>query len=655
MSGPRKKREERKEGELRMSSAMLGAGPGALLDLPDTSVMIAGLDVWGDPIGRRPFGPQWQEVRDERLQGYVSRSLNATAPVRLFHPAPAEDVDGVPSENGVRAWEFPEWFVTRDHVDPRRSSGQRRSRFLVHRRALNDGGRLVVDHDGAPSRSGGAKAKSIPVPVVPVRFVRACIHGHVEDLDWQGFAHPNRERCDIPRSLRLEERGTSGDLAELFVVCVQCGTEQSMVRATEFDPAKGCGALGWCRGRELWKGSSARVDCRTEAKRTPARLLVRSASNAWFPAALSAITLPSPEEAKSEVRKVVDAWWDDVFEGVTEASDVKTYRKNAKYKDAFAAFSDDALAAESLKRKAEQQAAQDAPEKKSGGPKLAELEAFLSVDQVTGVDDMGSVFYAEPVAPPPRRGHGDRPFIDRVVLVHRLREVRALVGFTRFEAPLITIDGTLDLNVSPASLASHKQWVPAVENHGEGLFFSLDPRRVIDWARSGPVGERREQFLRGFERWKEDRGNPKATFLNMEYVLLHSLSHLLITAMALECGYPSSAIRERIYAAGDRFGILLYTASPDAEGTLGGLVAAGRSLERHLTEALEIGRLCSNDPVCAGHDPNNASRELTLQGAACHGCLLISESSCERQNTWLDRACVVPTVQHRDAAFFRGW
>ena len=97
------------------------------------------------------------------------------------------------------------------------------------------------------------------------------------------------------------------------------------------------------------------------------------------------------------------------------------------------------------------------------------------------------------------------------------------------------------------------------------------------------------------------------------------------------------------------------TSSPDAEGTLGGLVATGRELERHIDNALELARLCSNDPVCAHHAPDNASGELTLQGAACHGCLLISETSCERQNTWLDRALVVPTLTHRDTAFFRDW
>jgi len=652
VSGAKKKSEETLEGELRMSSAMLGAGPGALLDLPDTSVMIAGLDAWGNPLARRDFGPQWEEVHDGRLQRYVTENLQAPQPVRLFHPAPAEEGDkGEPSKNGIRAWAFPEWFVTRDYVDPARTTRTQRSRLLVHRRALTKG-KLPIE----PPRGEGPKKKADTLMrVVPVRFVRACIHGHIEDIDWDGFAHPNKERCNVPNTLRLEERGTSGDLAELFVVCVQCKTEQSLVRATELDATKGCGALGWCRGRELWKGPGARVECKTGTKPTASKLLVRSASNAWFAASLSAITLPSAEQGRSELRKIIDAHWTAAFQSVSEAVEVKFLRKNSTYTAELAPYTDDAVVAECLKRVAEEQAATTEQDTPARGPKAAEIEAFLAVEGFAGRDEMGSEFFAESVSPPARRGRGTRPFLDRVVLVHRLREVRALVGFTRFEAPIVSLDGELDLNPSQATLAQHTQWVPAVENHGEGLFFSLDPARVLAWKHTAAVKARRDQLYLGFERWQRERGNLKAPFLEMPYVLLHSLSHLLITAMALECGYPSSAIRERIYAVGDRFGILLYTATPDAEGTLGGLVATGRNLERHLHQALEIGRLCSNDPVCAGHDPDNASGELTLQGAACHGCLLISESSCERQNTWLDRAAVVPTVVHPDIAFFQGW
>jgi hypothetical protein len=133
---------------------------------------------------------------------------------------------------------------------------------------------------------------------------------------------------------------------------------------------------------------------------------------------------------------------------------------------------------------------------------------------------------------------------------------------------------------------------------------------------------------------------------------LHSLSHLLITAVSLECGYAASSIRERIYAGEAGFGILLYTGTADAEGTLGGLVQVGRRVEAHLRNALELGRLCSNDPVCAQHAPESREEARFLHGAACHGCLLIAETSCERRNEFLDRSLVVGTVDEAGAEFF---
>ena len=138
--------------------------------------------------------------------------------------------------------------------------------------------------------------------------------------------------------------------------------------------------------------------------------------------------------------------------------------------------------------------------------------------------------------------------------------------------------------------------------------------------------------------------------------MLHSLSHLLQTAISLECGYSASSLQERIYALQDntgpgRFGILIYTAATDAQGTLGGLVEAGRSIRSHLRRALESAVLCSNDPVCSQHAPGTPGA-ANLNGAACHGCLLVPETSCELRNDFLDRALVVPTVDSPDAAFF---
>ena len=139
---------------------------------------------------------------------------------------------------------------------------------------------------------------------------------------------------------------------------------------------------------------------------------------------------------------------------------------------------------------------------------------------------------------------------------------------------------------------------------------------------------RLEGLAAGHKRWAEDRKS-KRLFPGGAYVLLHTLSHLLIQSLAMRCGYPASSIRERIYAdtQAERFGILLYTGSPDADGTLGGLVQQARHFEDHLAKALRQSALCSNDPICAQHAPGKSMEERWLHGAACHGCALVAETS----------------------------
>lgn len=236
--------------------------------------------------------------------------------------------------------------------------------------------------------------------------------------------------------------------------------------------------------------------------------------------------------------------------------------------------------------------------------------------------------------------------------VHRLREVIAQIGFTRFEAAVADVNGELALDVERAALSLNQTWFPAVENRGEGIFIAFRADVMDAWAQQPAVQARGLQLLQGFNAWQSAHQGVSATFPGMPYVMLHTLSHLLITAVALDCGYAASSIRERIYVGESGCGILFYTASPDAEGTLGGLVEAGDRLDRYLRQAIDLGRLCSNDPVCAQHQADNRQEDRLLVGAACHGCVLLAESSCERRNDFLDRALVVPTVDSTGAAFF---
>lgn len=132
--------------------------------------------------------------------------------------------------------------------------------------------------------------------------------------------------------------------------------------------------------------------------------------------------------------------------------------------------------------------------------------------------------------------------------------------------------------------------------------------------------------------------------------------------LALECGYTAASIRERIYArdpnvegqpAKPMAGVLIYTAAPDSQGTLGGLVSLGEpsQLSRHLVSAMRDALLCASDPLCAEHQPSQQG--ITLHGAACHACMFSPETSCERGNKYLDRSVLMPTVERDDLAFFR--
>ena len=202
-----------------------------------------------------------------------------------------------------------------------------------------------------------------------------------------------------------------------------------------------------------------------------------------------------------------------------------------------------------------------------------------------------------------------------------------------------------------APLAIDISWLPAVENRGEGIFILFDAAAVDRWRGKAEVIERGRGLREGFDIWKDEHSESNQEFPGLPYYLLHSLSHLLLTAISLDCGYPAASLRERVYASHGRYGILVYTGTSDAEGTLGGLVEAGRDIKRYLQLGLEHGSLCSNDPICAYHSPSKHDHQPLL-GSACHGCLLIAETSCEQHNAFLDRSLVIQTVEPIGAEFF---
>jgi hypothetical protein len=621
------------DGELRQSQLLTTFGPGAMVDLPEQSVTIGGLSYWK---GYK------QPIQEQRLQQKVQVILGEN--VQLYAP-PVDDSDPTGAAiSGIDAFVFPRWFLVQIERNIIIHGKRYRTRPLVHWSGIKN----------------GCKWEGKKCHAVPVRFVQACVNGHLSDINWQAFAHQDFQTNCLGQ-IWLDEAGSGNDFEEIFVRCDACRKRYPLSLA-KLPNSK---ILGKCLGDRPWLNpiKDNREECQGY-KRDPeteeliptnepeqSRLLVRSASNAYFSQCLSVISLPDSDH---ELRKVVDKFYEQYLKNIKSVEMLETILNLM-----------DGLA--ELKTLGIQKVWEELARRKSEEPEVektikdAELEVLLAcgpepqdLDDSRPVDEVDFEAY---VRSQPIKSNW-QPWLDKIVLVHRLREVIAQVGFTRFEAVMPDINGELDINVRRASLdweTNEISWVPAIANKGEGIFFSFNREIIENWAERSAVIDRSKALQIGYKKWLEIHNIPKKEeqFPGMPYILLHSLSHLLITTISLECGYSSTAIKERIYANSDLgYGILIYTGSSGAEGTLGGLIEIGDRLEDYLDLALERGKLCSNDPICSQHIPGDRDDDSLLQGAACHGCLLIAESSCERSNDFLDRALVVNTLAEENAAFF---
>lgn len=608
------------DGQIRQSQVVTTFGPGAMVDLVDRAVVIGGLDHWAWRDGK------WESLDDARLRKALLPRLKSLHPdldlaqSDYFRKPPEGEMrDALPTV-GVRALEFPKWFVCQGCQRLARAGDQ----FELHK------GRYR--HACSSNRMSRA---------VPVRFVATCARGHLTDFPWRAFVHRDREGgiCDRPE-LRLEE-GATGDLTRILVRCTSCGSKQPM--STARLPVYRCdGDRPWLGGR------AAKEDCTEDLE-----LLVRTASDAYFSQVVTALRLPPPRESQLEKRVREPKLWDRIKNAksvkslelyVDEQEVVEAGLRGLDLNEVFAAI-------ESIRNARASEVERPL--------RTVEFERIVSApEEQPGNEPEEGVQFAAFRVPAHRV---DLPAgVRGLIVIPEMREIRVQVSFSRLDSISSNLQGEFDFEKAkhkPAPLMlpnGNQKWLPAAEVRGEGIFVELDEQALQAWERRPAVVERTKLLLRAHE--ADGRGE----FPGARFFLLHTLSHLLLTAISLECGYAASAIRERIYSqAGAQPGmpamaaVLLGTGTTGSEGTLGGLVEEGRHLRHHLREAWDLGRLCSNDPVCAAHDPAHPSSERRSEGAACHGCLYIAECSCEWQNRYLDRALLVPTIGNApEMAFF---
>ncbi len=601
-------------------SALIGPwGVGAIVPFPnDESLMIAGLDMW------RYNDPTAFIIKDERLQ----RRLGVQ---ELRWPPDFRENNADPQNCNLKipAVRFPQW-----HYCP--FCGTMEKTTLYQQQPECE---CYPWPNGRTCNPSFRRKRKL----IPERFIVICPDGHIDDFpvaEWlhHGSGHAYRPieeggKCKIRRSTG----GASAALSGVFYECA-CGAKRSIAGATK---PGALAKIGYkCKGSKPWLGIETDED--HPCGSTDARVVLRGATNVWFADTRSSIYIPTDDEqATKKILSILDDFFDVLSASRVNGEwnrgfiDMLAERNRVDKNDLFNAF---------IRRDQGLEGLPDVTEEMTEDEyRLAEYKVLI---KNSGGDAQRfhsknyPISFYDPIV---------SKYFKSISLVHKLQETRAFVGFSRSEPKEMPISERKKM-----LRLGDESWLPAIQVQGEGIFFEFNQEALEIWARQPSVTARLKNLQDAF---KESRfGANTVGELRPEFVLIHTFAHLLINQLSFECGYGSSSIRERIYCektANEHgmYGVLIYTASGDSEGSLGGLVRQGTKghIEDTIRDAIRNAAWCSSDPVCIqslGQGPESCNL------AACHNCALLPETCCECGNRLLDRGTIIGTLEDKEIGFF---
>jgi hypothetical protein len=571
-------------GEVRPGQLITTFGPGAILDSINDSLMILDIKFWDKATER---------IYDKRLAQFLNKSYFKKIPVKGW-----QDLPSIP---------FPNYHVC---------SNTRCRRLFDIRKKFN-----IEEY-----LKDGPHCPDCNFKSYPARFIVSCKeNNHLDDFPWRWWAHEKQE-TSCKGKLYMTSSGTSSGLGSLGVKC-ECGKFQSMNAATQ---AVSFNDLS-CNGKHPHQ-LSERGNC--DSQIIP---LQRGASNVYFPALRSAISIPNQDdETPNELLE-----YEEEIRDYEEDLGIKGLQKiyNRKLTEVFNSFEEFHTKWEKYKN------APDEEVESYENIKEIEYQAFTDFEGRKKVKD----FEAENQEVPPDL----KPYFTRIIKAHRLKEVLVLLGFMRNDSPEPEVNEPK--NIVWLGSGMNENWLPAVEVFGEGIFLEFNRDSIKKWIadNKGILSNRSSQFSQLYAEWINSKGWEVTGVRDAVYVMMHTISHLLIKQLSLQSGYSSVAIKERIYWNENMAGILLYTGSTDQEGSLGGLVEMGSidNIRKTLYSALNEAIFCASDPHCANLEPTEDNH---LNGCACFACSMIAETSCETGNRLLDRSLVVRTMDSDIKPFFDG-
>ncbi len=639
-----------KVGSARPSTLLYTYGPGAIIDLPNFNVLTAGYDAWDRVWDRLPavpvidaprlletvrrlLGPQVQELRpfpyQERINQFEKNKINVGVPTILF----------------------PQWLRC---SDPKCLFLGRPTQFTYVNTAPYRPDLAHFEHGSCAGKSGKTKPHALPT-----RYVLACVNGHMDDFPYDEWVHQGAKCSSGQKTPLLAMRdiiGAQGASATIY--CKSCQRERPM-NAAQGD--RGVLVLPRCRGRMPQNGTYAPKGCGEQLK-----LMLIGASNLWFPMVQSIIVLPRTEqESKADqVAKLQSAYTThDVLKQRFEKG-LDSFRDSLEDKGLDLYKLDD----ESLN---------ELVHIVLGGVEVSDAELKKQIETFDPLSLLEPEYtflraITKDSEPNPRDQSGLRISnvevsesaeysVSQILALKKLRKVNAVTGFTRIDE----MERASDLPARIAPLSKRRPtWTVATEDRGEGIFISFDEQMIAEWEEEIEKTETwafyHDAHTRNFvNRYsKTSKADPESRMKPARYWLLHTLSHQLIRSMASQSGYGSASISERIYAWKSEekrpaaASILLTTTASDSDGTLGGLVqlAEDISIRDLVAQSLLRSMRCSSDPICGHRVPKDP--EDFLHGASCHACSMVSETSCENGNRFLDRKMLTQLPDSEIRGFF---
>ena len=595
---------------VRAAQAVLQYGAGAMVDFPDQTLVTAAPEYWSGT----------SRIFDDRF----AKALN----VNYF--ALPTDISYV---------RFPEWYFC-----PRCRTFQTLDKWMAEYKRKAKGKILEIDE----YMVGHMQCSQCRQDLVVARIVTVCEDGHLNDFPWIKWVHTRSRKpvCSKP-SLKFKTGASGSEGLEGLTIECSCGAHTTLKDAFDKDiferMDKEDGSLGFkCEGCHPFKHTKEFCD------KYP-RTVQRGASSVYFPVTHSSLVIPPYADKLNTKIDQSNAY----AECIIKISDEETPEDEL------------ALIKKRLPKWAEKIALEI-------GALQSDVEKILTtkwLDSSAEVVDATSVKYrleeymaltGEISTPKSSLGDFSResmlvekyniPHLKYISLVDKVRVVNALTGFSRI-SPAMNEDDVGFVAVKQPET----RWYPAYEVRGEGIFIEFNQNDIDAWIQENPeVVERAQKLNENYAASFIGRNHPRN--ISPKFVMLHTMSHLLITQLSFECGYSIASLSERLYCSEasdgkEMAGILIYTASGDSEGTLGGLVRQGRpdAFPRIFKKAINSAKTCSNDPVCI---MSRGQGRDSLNLAACHACALLPETCCEERNAFLDRGMIIGTFRNRTMGFW---